>query len=287
MTGPRAVIVTTVADPDHALAGLSTTCRIDSSAPVSCGRSWSTPALGTGRHTVTVTVTDPAGATSTQSVAWVVDTAAPTVTLTALPPVLLGTTLSVSWTGADAGGAGLASYDARVRTAALGTGLGGYVSPPSWQGRTTASLSTIVPAGTTACLSVRARDRAGNLGGYSAERCTSSVVDDRSLRSTGSRGTGAGYLYGTWTIARGSAQQLVSATVVTRQIGLYVTGCPTCGSVDVYIGPTRVGRLSTTTPTTSLRRVLWLPAFATRSGALTLRPVSSAPAIIDGVAILK
>ncbi|MDQ2755838.1 MAG: hypothetical protein M3Y71_04650, partial [Actinomycetota bacterium] len=287
VTGSRATVTTAVADPDHALAGLSTTCRIDGTALVPCGRSWSTPTLVSGRHTVAVTVTDPAGATSTQSATWVVDSAAPTATLTALPPVLTGPTLSVSWAGVDAGGAGVASFDTRVRTAALGAGLGGYVSPASWQGRTTGSLSTSVPAGSTACFSVRARDRAGNVGGYSPERCTSSVLDDRSLRSTGTRGTGAGYLYGTWTTARGSAQQLVSATVVTRQIGLYVTGCPTCGSVDVYIGATRVGRLSTTSSTTVLRRVLWLPAFAARSGVLTLRPVTSAPVIIDGVAILK
>jgi len=49
---------------------------------------------------------------------------------------------------------------------------------------TTRSLRVTLAGGSQYCFSVRARDRAGNVGPWGAERCTSMALDDRSLSAS-------------------------------------------------------------------------------------------------------
>ena len=137
-------------------------------------------------------------------------------------------------------------------------------------------------------MSVRARDLAGNVGAWGPERCTTVALDDRSL-SAGSgwtRGTSSSYVYGTWTKTTRSKVALTRAGVSARRVGIIVTTCSTCGSVDVYVGSTYAGRVSAYSSSWRTKQVKWLPAFgSTRSGTLTLRTTSTRTVVVDGVLV--
>ncbi len=156
--------------------------------------------------------------------------------------------------------------------------------------QSTTARSTIlkVSAGYQYCVSVRARDLAGNIGPWGTERCTVVAMDDRLLAASSgwSRGTSSSYVYGTWTRATSSKVSLTRAGVSARRVGVIVTTCPTCGAVDVYVGSTYAGRVSAYSSTWRTRQVKWLPAFgSTRSGTLTLRTTSSRAVVVDGVLV--
>ncbi|HEX8973528.1 hypothetical protein [Oryzihumus sp.] len=94
--------------------------------------------------------------------------------------------VSFSWSFTDpsAGGglpgSGLASYDVRYQdVGTTGAPYGPWVYPPVWD-HTTSTSATLQPLspGQGACFQVRARDKAGNLAGWSASRC--SAVDGTS-----------------------------------------------------------------------------------------------------------
>ncbi|HEX6877696.1 MAG TPA: hypothetical protein VF165_18705, partial [Nocardioidaceae bacterium] len=110
------------------------------------------------------------------------DSAAPHLTATGGSPRVAATspiTFTYAYTDASSGSApasGIGSYDVRYRQRPAGaTSYGALTYPAGWQG-TTATTQTLAAArGTDTCLSVRARDVAGNLSGWSAERC--STVD--------------------------------------------------------------------------------------------------------------
>ncbi|HYN66357.1 MAG TPA: hypothetical protein VES93_05665, partial [Ornithinibacter sp.] len=145
-----------------------------------------------------------------------------------------------------------------------------------------------VPAGYQYCWSVRARDVAGNVGPWGAERCTVVAMDDRSLTAgTGwSRGTSSAYVYGTWTKASRSKASLTRAGVAARRIGIIATTCSTCGSLDVWVGGAYAGRVSLVSSTRRTKQVKWLPTFpSTRTGTLTLRTTSARATIVDGVLV--
>ncbi|HET7900207.1 MAG TPA: hypothetical protein VFL59_03400 [Candidatus Nanopelagicales bacterium] len=188
--------------------------------------------------------------------------------------------------------------DVRVRLAGPGaSALGSWVYPRAWQdarwgygagwlayGLLIGNLSR----GTTECFSYRARDQIGNVSAWTAPRCTSLMWDDRSAKPVRgwTRGTGSSVSYdgGTWTRATARGATLVGPTVTSRRIGILATTCPTCGAVDVFVGTTRVGVLSTRGPMKH-RVLLVLPARSTAVRG-TIRLVvrtSGQPVIVDGV----
>ena len=277
-------------DADDAVGGLSFSCRLDSGAWTPCGPTWALSGLAAGSHTVTAVATDPSGQRSAPvSATWTVDRAAPTVSLTALPTALLGSGLTLAWSAKDSGGSAVASYDVRERYASPSGGYTAYVYPSTWQKRTSSSLAVKLSAGYSYCFSVRARDKVGNLGAFTPERCTSVALDDRALSNHGgTRGTNSRYLSGTYTRLTGSPQYLSRTSVKGRRLGIVVATCSTCAPLDVWIGGVKWGRVSTYSSTTRYRQVVWLPlSSSTRSGTLVVRPASSRSAYVDGFVIQK
>ena len=162
----------------------------------------------------------------------------------------------------------------------------GLIQPASWQGLKGTSIAFTVGRGYSYCFSVRARDTVGNVGAWSAETCTNVALDDRSMAGLGwTRGTSAPYYLGTYTTAAWSGRVL-AASVRARQVGLVVTTCSTCGTLDVRLAGVYLGRRSLASSTTRLRQVLWLPLGPTRSGTLALTTVGSQRVYIDGVVLL-
>ncbi|MEV6268098.1 hypothetical protein AB0L64_13055 [Kribbella sp. NPDC051936] len=127
---------------------------------------------------------------------------------------------------------------------------GAYVQP--WTKTTATSMSLAIAAGYEYCVSVRATDKLGNVGQWSAERCCfSRPLDDRSL-SLASTG---------WTRAT--------------------------GSVAVYAGNRYLTTVNLAYPTTHKQVLLGLPVQSTLfSGTLKFVNASSGKLVqIDGLAV--
>jgi len=89
------------------------------------------------------------------------------------------------------------------------------------------------------------------------------------------------------TMLAGTSSSLRLSGASTRQVGVLVRTCSTCGSLDVWVGSTKVGRISTRSTSTVNRAVRWLPSGAVRNGTLTLRPASSTRVFVDGVLVRR
>jgi hypothetical protein len=148
-----------------------------------------------------------------------------------------------------------------------------------------------VRAATRACFQVQVMDVAGNVGAWSAPRCLVGPWDDAPLRASStawSHGTGPGYLRGTFsdTFAKGAG--LTSGRPLTvKRLGVIARTCPTCGSLDLYVGATKVGSLSLVSRTLVTRRLLVLATFpVARIGVVRIVTAAANRYVrIDAVAI--
>ncbi|MGZ4696212.1 MAG: TolB family protein [Oryzihumus sp.] len=298
VTRGSVAIVPTVSDADDPVQALTATCSTDGAAAQPCSvAGFTSPVLGQGTHTLTMTVADPAGHTTPPAtVMWTVDTTAPTAWMTGIPPVYaqsvgwdwVSLPGQVSWAGHDAGGAGGLTFDTRYR----------YASPTgSWSRQLALNTGTETwtsfgfQQGYSYCLTVRATDAAGNVGPWSAERCTSAVLDDNFVSDGVSRALPLhyrAYAYGDISpMYNGESRQ--SQTVTARRIGVVMTTCPTCGSFEVWQGKVRLGVVSGYSASKTYRTVRWLPASSTyRWGQVVLKAVSKGRvAFFDGLVIGK
>jgi hypothetical protein len=280
-TSARPAIAFAATDPTDRRADLTLECSLDGAGPVACSSGWKPGLLPSGAHTVVITATDPAGNNASAAVTFRVDATAPTTTPAAPPRTLTTSAWRLSWSGKDTG-SGIASYDVAWRYQG-----GTWKSPSAWSATTTTSVVLHVAAAKTYCWHVRARDAAGNLGAWSTERCGRSPYDDRALSVSSNwvRKTGSGYLFGTLTSTTVSGARATStASLSGARVDLVVTRCPTCGSVDVYIGSTKIGRISTAGPQAA-RVLVSLRSSSKRTGRLVL-VARSGPVSIDGYAVL-
>ena len=126
-------------------------CQLDGGAWTTCSAPKSYTGLADGSHTFKVRAVDAGGNpdTSPDSYTWTVDTGAPTTTLTGNPPAVSATpNPSFTFTGADAGGSGVASFECRLD----GGSWVACTSPKDFTGLTDGSHT----------FDVRAIDAAGN-----------------------------------------------------------------------------------------------------------------------------
>jgi uncharacterized protein YjbI with pentapeptide repeats len=197
------------------------------------------------------------------------DTVAPTASITSPSAVFtISPRFTVSWTGADPGN-GIAYFDVKVAHARV---TGGALSAYSvFRSKTTAR--SIVVAGSLGykyCYQVQSYDLAGNRSGWSAARCTSLPLDDRSLTASKGwvRGKATGWLASTYSRASGRGATLTGARTTVTNAGVIATVCKTCGSVAVYVGTYKVGTISLYSSKTVARRTITLKPFAARTGVL-------------------
>jgi alpha-tubulin suppressor-like RCC1 family protein len=282
----------TVADADDAIGGLSVSCRVDAAAWTPCGPgAWPIPAQKPGTHALSVKVTDPSGRTTTATRTWVVDQVSPTVTLRGpAQPFTLASSIPVSWTGSD-WGAGVGSYQVRWNKAAYNGGFGAWQYPAAWQKltATTVTLTGVVPA-VGYCFQVRAVDKVGNTGAWSAQKCSAVALDDRSLAAS------AGWSRVSWSLFyRGTATQttkkgasLTRPGAVLTRVALVATRCPSCGTVGVYVNGSPVGTVNLYSATTLRQAVISLPPFSYRIGTVTLKVLSTGKTVqVDGLGISR
>jgi hypothetical protein len=276
------------ADRDTPTDQLTVACGLDSADLACSSQGVTVDNLAAGSHELDVTVKDPQGHASTQRYAWSVDTDAPTATSIPFPgPVTLPAQPVLRWSASDSG-SGLAGIDVRYEKASPASSFTPWtvLSRPV----STQLAAPAMAPGTTLCFGVRSRDRAGNTSAWSATRCIARPVDDTSLtRTSGWTSTRRWDAFGgelLRTLAQGA--QVTSAPAAVRRIGVVATTCVTCGQVGLYVGGQYVGTVSLVSWTTRHTQVLLLPPFAVRSGAVSLRVLSSgAPVEVDGLVLSR
>lgn len=207
-----------------------------------------------------------------------------TAAVRALPTWTVAASFTVAWSHAG-GTYAVARYDVRYRRSTWAGPFGSYAL---WKSGTTAASATFVPAtGSTYCFSARVVDQGGFVGPWSADRCTTTPLDDRSLWRTGtwSIGTGSAFYRSTWSRSYAYGAKLVRPQVLARRIVLVATTCPTCGSVRVYWGSTLLRTISLYSSTTINRRVLTVVTFTSlRAGTVTVKlSTSGRKVLIDGL----
>ena len=278
-----------VTDDHGRPAAVAVTCALDGAIATPCVTGQSYSGLSDGVHTLHLSAIDGASNVTTRDVSWRVDTVGPTVSAQAQPTWTLGTTMTLRYAGSD-NGSGIANYAVRTRKAPYSSSFGAFSYPSSWQARTATSTSQVVARGYTYCMSVRSKDRAGNVSAWSPERCTAVPLDDRSLTATSgwARSTGSAYYAGTVTTTRTAGVGLTRSSVQARRISVVALTCASCGSLRVYWNGVLVKSVSLVSTTTRQRQVVAALDFGkVRSGTLVLRTASAKPAYVDGLALSR
>ncbi|NJD26925.1 MAG: hypothetical protein FIA92_01350 [Chloroflexi bacterium] len=151
-----------------------------------------------------------------------------------------GLPVRLAWSASDSGGAGLAGYD-----------VARSVNGGAWQviesGLSSASLNLRLSPGTTYQFRVRARDKAGNVGGWAAgptlrpklvQQTASKIV----WRKSWSTESDSGYSGGS-TRRSSTAKAKAIYTFSGRSIGFVTTFAASRGSVKVVVDGSRVATL--------------------------------------------
>lgn len=212
------------------------------------------------------------------------DTLAPTVKATPLPAFTLTGSVKLTYSGIDTYN-GVRSYDVRY-TRATATAVSSAVGATGTSGTTATSLTMKLAPGIRYCFSVRATDRAGNVSPWTTPTCTTTPMDDRSLRRSAGFAAATGSAYYLGTVASGKLLGQVLSTSLTEQpLYLVATTCKACGSVEIRKGTTRIALINLASSTTVNRRIIAIPVKAV-AGAVSIRIVSSGkPVLIDGVVL--
>jgi hypothetical protein len=266
--------------------GTATGCLVG--APVGAGSTWSITVTGCGQGTVTLgmkargvsdAVKNWGPATEVDARALLIDRAAP---VSAAPRVRLrsgvglGSTATnaavattVTWSATDPGGAGVASYD--LRRSVDG---GAFVALAS--GMTTTTMNVGLTPGHTYRFEVRARDRAGNLGGWVAGPTIRAYLPQQSYAGLVWKGTWKGATLDQ--CSGGSVRYATAAgasaaySFTGRAIAWVTTLGPDRGSAKVYVDGVLVTTIDLHVTATTYRRVAFARSWSA-TGSHTLRIV--------------
>lgn len=159
-------------------------------------------------------------------------------------------TFEVLWSASDGVGCDIRSYDVRYRRARYDGGFSSHVTSKS--GTTANGLDFTGTYGYTYCFSVRARDKAYNLSGWSNENCTAIPVDDDGLSPTPSwveHNYASGYFGSDYMSSSTYSAAMRLTWVEYRTLHLIATKCPGCGKVRVYSGSTALATIDLSTGT--------------------------------------
>ena len=195
------------------------------------------------------------------------DTTAPRVTIAPVPTFLWSgyEMIAVRATATDQTGAASWAWSADYRPAMGGTVYTGNVMDNQGDGQSYRDAWLYVYQGMHSCVRARARDVAGNLSSWSPAVCSTAVTDESSMdRSPYWRShSSASYWGGGFqtTTRKGDWLRTYTSGRV-RQVGVVAATCPTCGSVALYVGSTKVGSINLARSTVRSRTLITLPRFA-------------------------
>ncbi len=284
---------TTVSIPfdTNGMAGpVTTTCQLDETPAVPCTSPYQKSGVPVGSHKFRVKAVDADGHASVAFRFVLVDVTAPTVKITGpVFDVTNAATATVTYSAVDDSDTPIGSYDTRWRIAPTAGNFGAYA--PVKSGTTATSVTIGLAPGYEYCVSVRARDAAGNLSAWTADRCFSRPSDDRAMSaSTGwTRTTNSAYYLGTATVTTKTGISVARSSVQAKRLWLVATKCSTCGSLTVYYNGKSVGIVDLSNPSLVYQAVVPLPVpstFLTGSVLLTTRTAGKVYQI-DGLAVRR
>ncbi len=224
------------------------------------------------------------------------DTIAPTVPKLAKPSVAFqkATSFAVSWSSTDSGvalgGTAGGTYYVRYRSAtSINAALTPYVW---WQKATTAKTAKFTgTVGSTYCFSAMARDKSGNVSGWSADKCTAIPLDDARMTPTGTwtrTTTGAtGYYLNSYSASSASGATLQLANVQAKRLGLLVTKSVGAGTIQILWNGAVLQEVSLAAGSTVKKFLIQLTPFTTvQTGTVTIKVVSSGKRVeVDGLGV--
>ena len=263
----------------------SVKCALDGAAATACTSPKALSGLSDGGHSLVITATDSDGNTGTGTAQWVVDTKGPSVSMV-LPTSTstLSKTIAVRWSGADTNG--VASFDVQYTKAAWN---GKFGAATVWKSATTATSATFtgVP-GYEYCFSVRARDKAGNVSGYSAKKCTALPLDDRALAASAGwkKLTGKAFYLGTAMQATAKGKTLTRKGAVAGRAVLYVDKGKGFGSVAVLYNGKIVKTVSLASTKTVTKVAIALPK-VTKATVIVIKTTTAKKVQIDGLLLAR
>jgi uncharacterized protein YjbI with pentapeptide repeats len=224
------------------------------------------------------------------------DVAPPTLTVTPAPSTWVGTDAHPYpvWTAHAVDDSTNAFVRYRWRTAPVGTTRWSAYSYSDWGSGPDVAQTLYWDFGMEPriCVQVQAKDDGGNATAWTAEKCTDIALDEIYFLPKGGfkeSGFTPGYSGNNVSSAttKGASLTLDRSSYVKR-IAVEGRACPTCGSVAVYVGSTKVGTASFASATTVSRRLVTLPTRATRLHGVVRLVVTSATGRlvrIDGVMV--
>jgi hypothetical protein len=182
------------------------------------------------------------------------------------------------------------NYDVRWRRARWDGTFGDWTRPAGWQRTTSLGVTKGLAGGWTYCVSVRARNRAGQVSSWTGGRCLTRAMDDRRLSASSGwqTRTGDAYFQGTYRSTNQKGATLSRTDARVRRVGVVATTCPKCGIVAVLVDGQRVGRINLSSPTFRRSQVRMLPAFSRRHATVTLKVFSSGKTVqVDGLVLSR
>lgn len=194
-----------------------------------------------------------------------------------------------TWEGGITSSA-VATYDVRWRRARWDGTYDGWRRPGTWQRTPNLGLPLGIRSGYTTCVSVRARNRAGQLSGWTNARCLSRALDDRRLAaSAGWKVTkSAKLLGGRALVSRQKGATLTRTGAKVRRIGLVATRCRRCGVVLVRIDGKKVGRVNLAARVTRRKQLVMLKPFRREKGTVTVTVRTSGKKVeVDGIVLSR
>jgi len=211
------------------------------------------------------------------------DDVAPTAVHLTAPfrPLNVGTRIKAGWIGDDLWSP--ISYEVERQVAAYNGVLG---APEPWLSVGATDAVYPAEAGQTVCLRVRGLDQAGNASPWSVARCSTTPVNDRTLRAKGwQEKKGKGYFSGDYVTARKRGATLTLTGVRARRVGLLVGVGRGQGSVSVSLGKSKLGTFSLSARDKAKQVVIPVATFgAVRTGRLKVTVTTKGrPVRIDGV----
>ena len=223
----------------------------------------------------------------------VADSTTPKAMATASPaPFTAGRSFGVAYTATDTG----SGVDTGSTQVSRTTVIGGPSAWKAWGQPTSALAQTRSYAradlGTTYCFRARATDRAGNQQAtWSDGQCTAVPLDDEAFtRSAGwtRKKASASYLGDYLTTSRKGAT-LTYQVKAPAALGLLVTRCPTCGSIQVEFRGKRIGSFALTQQQTERQSLLGLAGLKVqRAGKLVVTVTSNSKQVmIEGLGLLR
>lgn len=217
------------------------------------------------------------------------DTTAPVATtIGGAVSATLSTRVPLKYRATDSG-SGVAYYDVRLVKGGYGKAIGAWTRPAAYQHLTTTSVqSPSISLGQTLCFSVRAADKAHNLGAWSARRCITRALDDTA--ATGASGwttrSRTDFYRGSARVTSKQGATLRFGAQSSRYLGVVAQTCSSCGRVGIYASGELIGTIDLRSATTRNRQYKYLLVGGT--GPVAVKVLSSGRhVVIDGLLSLR